>query len=85
MPASLRILEDKDRMPLEEGASLLGVSLWTMRRYCQGDLEYIRTAPGRGGRFLTSRQAIERYVAKLNGIDPDDTEALDPTLAAAGS
>ena len=37
------------------------------------------TPARRGGKIITSRQAVERYLAKLNGIDLDAPEAVEAT------
>jgi excisionase family DNA binding protein len=73
---SVRILDDDEHMTFEEGAKLLKVSMSTFRRYWRGELEFMRTGPKRGGRYLTSREAIHRYLAKLNGqAEPDPVES----------
>jgi hypothetical protein len=37
-----------------------------------------------GGRLITSVEAVGRYLAALNGLDPDDAGAVDPALDAVG-
>jgi hypothetical protein len=80
MSNPLRIL-DEDRIELEEVCELLRISMATAYRYCRRGLEHLHTGPQRGGKILTSRQAVERYLAKLNGIDLDAPEAVEATPA----
>jgi predicted site-specific integrase-resolvase len=70
MSTALRIL-DEDRIELEEVCELLKCSMTTVYRACRRGLEHLHTGPRRGGKIITSRQAVERYLAKLNGIDLD--------------
>jgi hypothetical protein len=94
---SLRIL-DEDKIDVDGVCSLLECSRPSVYRAFRNGLEFLRTGPQPGGRTISSRQAVERYLAKLNGIDlgADDSEAtpskrrkkelaeVDRQLAAAG-
>jgi hypothetical protein len=68
MSTALRIL-DEDCIELEEVRHLLKCSMATAYRACRRGLEHLHTGPRRGGKIITSRQAVERYLARLNGID----------------
>jgi hypothetical protein len=75
---SLRVL-DEDRLELPAVCGLLGWSLATAYRHCRRGLEHLCTGPGRRGKIITSRQAVERYLARLNGIeDHADVVATTP-------
>jgi hypothetical protein len=76
MSTALRIL-DEDRIGLEGVCELLECSMATAYRACRRGLEHLHTGPGRGGKIITSRQAVERYLAKLNDIDMDGNEAVE--------
>jgi hypothetical protein len=84
MNNSLRIL-DEDRLELEGVCELLGWSMATAYRACRRGLDHLRTGPRRGGRIITSRQAVERYLAGLNDIGPDEHPTAEPTPAHAGN
>jgi hypothetical protein len=79
MSSSLRIL-DEDVIWLEQVSADLKISMQTARRFCGRGLEFLKTA-GTGGRILTSRQAVARYLAKVNGIDPDAPDAVQEAPA----
>ncbi|HKM55932.1 MAG TPA: DUF1580 domain-containing protein [Isosphaeraceae bacterium] len=72
----LRILQE-DRVDIDEACVILGTAARpahpsTVRRAMKrGDLEFLRV----GGRLITSIQAIERYVARTNGIDAESPAA----------
>ena len=85
MARSLRILDDGNRISLEEAAELLKVSLATIRRYCRGELEYMATGPEPGSRYLTSREAVERYLARLNPDAPEAAQEVPAPIEAAAS
>jgi hypothetical protein len=85
MSASLRILNETT-IDRDEVGRLLGTTanpvhsstvLRAMNRGCKtasGErvyLEHLHT----GGKIITSREAVERYLAKLNGIDLGAVEA----------
>jgi hypothetical protein len=81
MPASLRIL-DEDQIDCDEYCHLFKVKKSSFYRACKKGLEYLRTGgPRRGGKIVTSRQAIRRYLAQINDIELNagDT-ADDPAL-----
>lgn len=80
MSTALRIL-DEDRLYGEDVCELLKWSMTTFYRACRRGLEHLHTGPRRGGKILTSRQAIERYLAKLNDIDLDGTAAVEEVPA----
>jgi hypothetical protein len=80
MSTSLRIL-DEDRLEGEEVCELLRWSMATFYRNCRRGMEHLHTGPRRGGKIITSRQAVERFLAKLNGIDLDAPEAVEATPA----
>jgi hypothetical protein len=67
MSASVRIL-DEDPIDLKDACKLVGWSPITGYRNCRRGLEHLRSAP-RGGKILTSRAAIARFLANVNGID----------------
>jgi Helix-turn-helix domain len=75
MNNALRIL-DEDRIELEGVCDLLKCSMPTAYRACRRGLEHLHTGPRRGGKIITSRQAVERYLARLNGIDLDGSQAV---------
>jgi hypothetical protein len=78
MPASLRIL-DETRVDVDGASEILGVTPYTIYRAMKrDDLEYLRTGPRRGGKIITSREAIARYLAKVNGLDASDTAGAGP-------
>jgi len=74
---------DEDTLTIDEAAEYLRVHFTTLyRKLRRGD----RTPDGgrsylgcwsTGGRLLTSRQAIERHLAAVNGIDLDAPEAIE--------
>jgi hypothetical protein len=74
MSTPLRIL-DEDRKDLKEASEFLRQSMVTTRRMINVGaetpsgprvyLEHLHV----GGKIITSRQAIERYLAAINGID----------------
>jgi hypothetical protein len=76
MSNPLRILNET-RIDIERACSLLGtaevpVSNRSVRRAMKsGRLEYLRIH----GRLITSVEAVERFVARTNGIDRDAAEA----------
>jgi hypothetical protein len=77
MSTALRIL-DEDRLEGEEVCEITGWSMVTFYRNCrQRGLEHLRTGPRRGSKIITSRQALERFLARLNGIDLDGPWAGD--------
>jgi hypothetical protein len=92
MSNPLRILRET-RIDLEEARPLLGTadkpaSMATVRRATRVEartpgggrvyLEYLKT----GGKIVTSIEAVERYLAKLNGISPtgSDRTSGSPSL-----
>jgi hypothetical protein len=79
MSDALRIL-DEDLIDLEQVREKLKISMATAYRLCRRGLEHLKTA-GTGGRILTSRQAVARYLAKVNGIDPASGAAVEATPA----
>jgi hypothetical protein len=97
MSKSLRIL-DEDKLDVDGACALLGVSRISVYRAFNRGLEHLNLGPMPGSKTVTSRQAVERYIAKLNGIDlgADGSEAtpskrrkkelaeVDRQLAAAG-
>jgi len=68
MSTALRIL-DEDCLELDGVCELLRCSPATAYRAFHRGLEHLHTGPKRRGKIITSRQAVERYLAKLNGID----------------
>jgi hypothetical protein len=80
MSTALRIL-DEDCLELEGVCELLRCSMATAYRACGRGLEHLHTGPQRGGKIITSRQAVERYLAKLNGIDLDGPAAVEAAPA----
>jgi hypothetical protein len=66
--ATLRIL-DETRMDGDEVRELTGWSKITLYRAYKAGLEHLRTGPKRGAKIITSREALERYLARLNGLD----------------
>jgi hypothetical protein len=79
MSDPLRIL-DEDVIDLEQVAAKLKISMATAYRYCRRGLEHLKTADT-GGRILTSHQAVARYLAQINGIDPDAPDAVEASPA----
>ena len=86
MSVSLRVL-DETRIDIEEAQRRLGtddnpVHFTTVYRLMsrglktpsgeRAYLEHLRV----GGKLITSVQAIERFVARTNGIDPDAPEPV---------
>jgi predicted site-specific integrase-resolvase len=61
-----RILSE-DTIELEDVCGLLRISMATARRHLLRGLEHIRTGPRPGGKILTSRQAVMRFVSKMSG------------------
>ena len=80
MSNPLRIL-DEDRMERDDVCSFMGWEPVTFYRHLRRGLEHLRTGPGRGAKVLTSRQALERYLARLNGIESDGTDAVEEVPA----
>jgi hypothetical protein len=87
---SLKIL-GKVTITLEEAAGILCVSMTTIYRALDRGLEHLHTGP-RSAKVITSREAVRRYMARLNGLDPSDaaaedaaatTSPLDPSDTAA--
>jgi hypothetical protein len=91
MCSALRIL-DEHKIDTDETCELLGTaenpvhSVTVLRAMNQGRktpsgqrvyLEHLHI----GGKIITSREACERYLAALNGIDLDAPEAGDATPA----
>jgi hypothetical protein len=78
----LRILHET-RLDIDEARPYLGTaetpaSTSTVRRAMKrGGLEFLRV----GGRLITSLEAIERYVARTNGIDLDAPQVAEATPA----
>jgi predicted site-specific integrase-resolvase len=65
MDIAERILSE-DTIELEDVCGLLKISMATARRHILRGLEHIRTGPRPGGKILTSRQAVMRFVTKLS-------------------
>jgi hypothetical protein len=97
MSKSLRIL-DEDRLDIDGVCAVLECSRPTAYRALRAGLEHLYMGKQPGGKVVSSRQAIERYLAKLNGIDLADEASgatpskrrqrelseVDRKLAAAG-
>jgi hypothetical protein len=71
MSNSLRVLSE-ERWDRDQVCALLGWSMQTFYRACRRGLEHLHTGPRSGGKIITSRQEVERYLATINGIDLDD-------------
>src|SRR5262249_40182701 len=80
MSTALRIL-DEDRLEIEGVCELLGCTKITVYRAFRRGLEHLYTGPQPGGKIITSRQAVERYLAELNGIDLDAPQAVEASAA----
>ena len=68
MSQPLRIL-DEDKIDVDGVCAVLECSRRSVHRAFRNGLEFLRTGPQPGGRTISSRQAVERYLSVLNGID----------------
>jgi hypothetical protein len=91
MSTPLRIL-DEHKLDIDGACELLGTAknpvhpVTVLRAMNQGRktpdgarvyLEHLHV----GGKIITSREAAERYLSAINGIDPDDAAAAEETSA----
>jgi predicted site-specific integrase-resolvase len=74
MSGPLRILRE-DRISLDDVCEMLGINRSTAYRWCRRGLEHLHTSDRRGGKIITSHQAVERFVAAMNGIELEAAEA----------
>jgi hypothetical protein len=75
----------EDLIDLEEVCAILKVSMATARRHLRRGLQHIRTGPRPGGKILTSREALARFVAKLSESGGDAADCIPAAMGPRAS